>query len=303
MKLPFQRSGLFAAVALSFATLSLTLAAPVAHAAGEKASIVVEGVQMPAWIERSGARPEPLTPGTELRPSDQIKTGAGSRLLLRSSDGSSVKLGENATFKLNSLEQRGNVFAAAMNVLEGAFRFTTDKFARHRQRREVDIQVATVTAGIRGTDLWGKSDASKQIVCLIEGRIQVTPPGESAITMDQDKQFYVRDQGKSQPVAAVPDEQIKTWSAETEIEAGKGAMRRGGQWKIGLGNATSQEEALKLYDDVRAAGYAASLYPSLQGDKRVYSVRIGNLPSKAEAVALADELKGKFGSDAPKIFK
>ena len=37
----------------------------------------------------------------------------------------------------------------------------------------MSIRVATVTAGIRGTDLWGKSAADRQIVCLIEGRIEV----------------------------------------------------------------------------------------------------------------------------------
>ena len=33
-----------------------------------------------------------------------------------------------------------------------------------------------MTAGIRGTDLWGSSDAERDLVCLVEGRITVTHP-------------------------------------------------------------------------------------------------------------------------------
>jgi hypothetical protein len=290
---PFLRRAALAA-ALALAAFQ-ALAAP-------GASIVVEGVQMPAWIVRGAAQPQPLSPGMQLKPDDQLRTGAGSRLLLRSSDGSSVKLGENASFKLDQLQMRtGNVFAAGMDVLQGAFRFTTDVFARHRQHREVSIHIATVTAGIRGTDLWGKSDADKQTVCLLEGKISVTPPGESDITLDQPNQFYQRTGGQSQPVGSVSAEQIKLWSAETEIQAGQGAARRGGKWKVNLGSAESQDDAFRLYDAARAAGYAASIHPATAGDKRVYNVRIANLPSKAEAEALAARLKGKFEGSEPKV--
>ena len=50
--------------ALAF-TLALALTSPPAFAAS-KASIVVEGVQMPAWVERGGDRPVPLSPGMEI---------------------------------------------------------------------------------------------------------------------------------------------------------------------------------------------------------------------------------------------
>jgi hypothetical protein len=83
----------------------------------------VEGLQLPAWVER-GASPS-FSPGREL-------------------------------------------FRAALNVLEGAFRFTTDVAAKTR-KREVSIRAAQVTAGIRGTDLWGRSRPGNEIVCLIEG--------------------------------------------------------------------------------------------------------------------------------------
>ena len=287
-------------LALSVASVFAFFASS-AFAAGAPA-VVVEAVQMPAWVERAGAQPVPVYPGMELKANDQVKTGVNSRLLLRTQDGSSVKLGEKATYRLGDAQMRpGNVFAASMSVFEGAFRFTTDTLQKFRGKREVSITVATVTAGIRGTDLWGKSDIDKQIVCLIEGKIDVGAQGEKPVVMDQALQFYVREKGQSQPVGLVDPAQLRQWSAETEIETGRGAVRRGGRWKVTLGVADSQQAALKLYDDVRAAGYPAVILPAISGDKHVYNVRVVNLPSKAEAESLAASLKGKLGADSPTV--
>jgi hypothetical protein len=260
---------------------------------------VVEGVQMPAWVERSG-RTSPVAPGMALQAGDQVKTGAGSRLLVKLAEGSLVKLGENGTLRIGELAPTQDLFKAAMRVLEGAFRFSTDLAARQR-RREVNITVATVTAGIRGTDLWGRSRNEREIVCLIEGRIEVGAEGEQPVLMDQPRQFYVRDKGKTQPVGFVEPQQLNEWAKETEIERGKGAARLGGKWSVVLATAANQRDALMVYDEVRKAGYPAEIRPSKDADKRSYVVRIRNLPSKAEASALADQLRGKHGVEKPVV--
>jgi cell division septation protein DedD len=161
--------------------------------------------------------------------------------------------------------------------------------------------VATVTAGIRGTDLWGRSRNEREIVCLIEGRIEVGAEGEQPVVMDQPRQFYVRDKGKTQPVGLVEPQQLNEWAKETEIERGKGAARRGGKWSVVLATAANQRDALMMYDEVRKAGYPAEIRPSKDADKRSYVVRIRNLPSKAEAAALADALRGKHGVQNPAV--
>ena len=283
-------------------TLALALAAAAAAAAS---AAVVEGVQMPAWIERTevgAVRRVPLAAGMALKPGDEIKTGSGARVYVKLAEGSMVKLGENASLRLLDLApaERGGIFKAALNVLEGAFRFTTDVIARER-RREVSIKVATVTAGIRGTDLWGKSTRDREIVCLIEGKIEVGAEGEKPVTMDQPRQFYRRDKGKTQPVGFVDPKQLAEWAAETEIEAGKGAARRGGKWKVTLARADTQDAALAVYDQLRAAGFAAEIHPAKAGDRRVYVVRIGQLPSRAEAEALAARLRGRHGVAEPEV--
>jgi hypothetical protein len=277
-------------------TAALALAATQALAA---AAATVEGVQMPAWVERGGQRMA-LAPGMELRAGDQLNTGAGSRLVVKLAEGSLVKLGENGSLHFAELDPAREMFRAALSVLEGAFRFTTDVLAKGR-RREVSVRMATVTAGIRGTDLWGRSRAKNEIVCLIEGQAEIGAEGEPAVTLDQPLQFYQRQEGTTQPVGFIAKQQLDQWASEVELEAGKGAARRGGRWSVRLARADNQNDALRVYDELRSAGYPAEIFPTMDGDKRAYVVRIRSLPSQAEAQALAERLRGRFGIDNPSV--
>jgi hypothetical protein len=278
---------------------AMLVAALFAGAAAAQPAAVVEGVQMPAWVERDGRR-TPAAPGMELKAGDQVRTGAGSRLLVKLSEGSLVKLGENGTLRVAELSPTKELFKGALGVLEGAFRFTTQKIGANR-RRDININVAQVTAGIRGTDLWGKSIPTRQVVCLIEGRIEVGAPGETPATLYQSRQFYQRNNNVTAPIGFVEPAQLAEWAKETEIEAGKGAARAGGRWRVDLLTAENQNDALRVYDQVREAGYAARIVPAMEGDKRVYIVRIRNLPVKIEADSLAGQLKGKYGVTDPKV--
>jgi hypothetical protein len=52
---------------------------------------------------------------------------------------------------------------------------------------------------------------------------------------------------------------------------------------VHLARADSQNDALRVYDELRNAGYPAEIFPTMDGDKRAYVVRIRSLPSRAEA--------------------
>jgi len=264
-------------------------------AAAAQPNAVVEAVQMPAWMERGGAR-IPLTPGMELKDTDQLHTGANAKLLLKMGEGSLVRLGESGTLKLDHLSHgKDKVFAAALNVFQGAFRFTTAALLQQR-RRNINITIATVTAGIRGTDVWGKAAADRDIVCLIEGKIEVQRGQDQPFLMDQPLSFYIAPKNAPPlPVAPVDPAQLRIWSAETQIAPGSGAAYRGGKWKVIAASVETQADALKLYDALRAGGYAASIRPAISGEKRIYDVLLTHLPSKAEAEALAGLLRGKMG--------
>jgi hypothetical protein len=278
-------------------TLALVLGVASIQALAQPA--VIEGVQMPAWRERDGKR-SPLVPGMELRAGDRILSGKDARVVVRLSEGSVVKLGENGTLRLAEIEPSREIFRAALEVLQGAFRFTTDIAAKTR-KREVSVRVDTVTIGVRGTDFWGRSRAELQLVCLIEGAIQVGAQGEQPVTMDQPRQFYRRDKGKTQPVGRVEPKQLEQWALETDVEAGKGALRRGGRFSVALLATAEQAQANSVRNQLHEAGYPAEVATRKEADKTTYVVRIRQLPSREEAQALSNRLKGRFGISEPKV--
>jgi hypothetical protein len=55
-----------------------------------------------------------------------------------------------------------------------------------------------------------------------------------------------------------------------------------------------EEAAHAIRDKLRDAGYPAEVARRKEADKVVYHVRIRHLPSREEAQALANQLKGKF---------
>jgi hypothetical protein len=278
--------------------LALVVASASLQALAQPAA-VIEGVQMPAWRERDGAR-APLVPGMELRAGDRIVSGKDARIVVRLSEGSVVKLGENGRLVLAELQPAKELFRAALQVLEGAFRFTTDVAAKAR-KREVSVRVDQVTIGVRGTDFWGRSRAERQIVCLIEGAIEVGAAGEPAVAMSQPRQFYVRDKGRTQPVGIVEAKQLEQWAAETDLQPGKGALRSGGRFGVQLAVADKREALVSIQKQLSDAGYPAEIAQRKEGAKLTYIVRIRQLPSRAEAQALADQLQGKFGVKEPRV--
>jgi hypothetical protein len=253
----------------------------------------VESVQLSASVER-GKQVFPLAPGMELKEGDRANTGARSRLMLKLAEGSTVKLGEKASLFFDKAQTRDDgVFEAALFVAEGAFRFTTGALGRLTGKRDVTIAVNNVTAGIRGTDLWGKSTQESDIVCLIEGSIEVTPPGEKPFTLDQRYSFYTLEGNLSKPVETVPADKMSAWAAETEQESGQGVATRGGKWKISAAGFRKSGDALEAYNALRRAGYAAEFFPEKSGEARSYTVRLSNFASEKDAKFAVEALKAQ----------
>lgn len=269
------------------------------HAALAQVAATVEGVQMPAWIERNGVR-SPLLPGMELKAGDAVITGGDSRAMIKLAEGSVVKLGANGQLRFVELNATEQIFKGALAVLEGAFRFTTDVGSRNR-KREVSIRAAQVTTGIRGTDVWGKAQTGNEIVCLIEGEVEVVAQGEAPVKLDKPLQFYRRVDGKTQPVGAVDPAQLDKWATMVDLQRGTGLARAGGRVTVELGRFDSRSDAIGLREEVRKAGYPAVMIPLRGAEKTTYVVHIRQLASRAEGQALAEQLRGKYGVTEPKV--
>ena len=252
----------------------------------------VEAVQYPAWLERGG-HTVPLAPGTTLQARDRLRTGDNARVQLRLGEGSTVKLGERAQFVIERAEDRG-VFRAALSVIAGAFRFTGQALNR---RRDISIRVNNATAGIRGTDLWGKSTEERDIVCLIEGRISVVSPGHPEVTLDQPLDFYQQRRGAAPEVAKVDAKQLEIWARETELSPDGPVASAAGKWRVIAGVYAKRDHALRLNRALRAAGYPFQVVPK-DAD---FAVQLGGLSGEGEARALMANLRGIPGIELPKV--
>ena len=79
----------------------------------------------------------------------------------------SFKLGAYTIMNMETLLSSDNgVFKATLNVLKGVFRFTSTKSAK----RDITLKIGpSITAGIRGTDVWGSAERQdRALICLIE---------------------------------------------------------------------------------------------------------------------------------------
>lgn len=272
-----------------------------AFTASAAPNAVVDAVQAPAWRERAEQR-LPLTPGMTLENRDRVITGSGARAIVQLADGSAVKFGENVNVAVNALKQEKNgTFTAALDVVKGAFRLTTDIFRKYQIQRAINVRTGTVTIGIRGTDLWGRSNDEKDFVCLLEGRIAVSHPQGEPTELTEPLQFYGADKGKAPgPVASVEREQLAKWALETELQDAFGTQKQGGRWSLRYRQG-GEADALALYDQLNAAGYAAKIMPVSVGGSYRYEVRLGKLVTEREALALADRLTRDLHVPAPSL--
>lgn len=272
-----------------------------AFAASAAPNAVVDAVQAPAWRERAEQR-LPLTPGMTLENRDRVITGTGARAIVQLADGSAVKFGENVNVAVNALKQEKNgAFTAALDVVKGAFRLTTDIFRKYQTQRAINVRTGTVTIGIRGTDLWGRSNDERDFVCLLEGRIAVSHPQGEPTELTEPLQFYGADKGKAPgPVAAVEREQLAKWALETELQDAFGTQKQGGRWTLRYRQG-GEADALALYDQLNAAGYAAKIMPVSVGSGYRYEVRLGKLVTEREALALADRLTRDLHVPTPSL--
>ena len=267
----------------------LALAANNLFAATGEAVLTVESVLSPAWVERANGRREPLAAGMALNGKEKVHTGDGGRATLRLAEGSSIKLGEAAMISVDDVARKGDagVVTAALDVVRGAFRFTTGLLQKTSGQRDVKFRVNAITAGIRGTDVWGKSEGDRDVICLLEGNVTVSH-GAAQFQMNQPNTFYIAPRtGQAQPPSSVSPQQVKEWSDETEIFPKMGGARAGGTSIVRVASAPDEASANALRDKLRESGFPATIAVGGQG----YDVRIDSLPDAGEASVLAERLR------------
>lgn len=275
-----------------------------AFGAEAAAVVTVEALAPPAWVFRNG-QPGPASVGLELAPGEILKTGAGGRARLRLPDGSTFKLGENSRFFVADSTvstEAGRLFRATLRVLTGAFRFTTPAPATADIPRDVTIRLPTLTAGIRGTDVWGKALDGRERIVLIEGKVGVRADSGEEVSIERHLSMVEKNPGVPLSAATpITPADLETYALETEITNDSAGQERGGPWKVTALATRAQREALAVYDRLRAAGFHAVIEPTGQRSSVIYRVRLTGLASRQGAIALADRIRGSFGMNGTAV--
>ncbi len=265
------------------------LAAPSARAAAD--ATVVEAVQLPAHIERSGQR-RAAEPGALLRGGDKAITDTGSRMLLRMSDRSTIRLGEATQFLIDSLDNTPNGDARQLNtglkLITGVFRYATDYASKALgNKTTLNLELATATVGIRGTDFWAMTDAEHDAVCVFEGHVAVEREAKPTIDLQKPGAFWVvfTNQPEKPAGQATPD-QLAKFIGQAEMQPGKGVVLQGGEWRLVAASGVSGPDANVLRTRLQEAGYPARVVAQDKG----FEVRINQFATERDAQAVLARL-------------
>ncbi len=278
---------LFACSIVVFMSASALHAAPLAG---------VELLQAPAWLIRDEAR-MPLALGAELMEGDRIETAANSRVILRLGEDSRIKLGAEADFEVSLIDDgktADGVFVAFFDVLKGAFRFTTTAIGKLRQR-DIAVQLRTVTVGIRGTDVWGKAEDSRDFVVLLEGAVELDREGET-FQLDEPMSLFMAPRGEApDPIGPVNPDELAIWAQETEPQAGAGIQKAGGTVVLHLPTHTNEASAIALVDRLGEAGYSATITELQVGGRSWFHVSQAQFASREDAMATLNAMQSLGG--------
>lgn len=260
----------------------------------QAATTTVEAVQVPAWVERHGDR-RPAQPGQLLRDGDKALTAAGSRMLLRMSDRSVIKLGEQTELVLQQVASTQPVAAgpkevkAALRLVTGVFRYATDYSSKALgNKRELNLELATATVGIRGTDFWSMTDAEHDAVCIFEGAVEVVRAGQPGIALEKPGAFWVVFTGQAeQPAGQATPDQLAKFIGQAEMSPGQGVLLEGGRWRVVVALLPGVSDAATLRERLRTAGYPAELIA--RGGR--HEVRINQFGTREDAQTVLARLQ------------
>lgn len=283
-----RRSMLQAGLAAAVATTLPATSAPAATRTPPR-TLVVEAVQMPAWVD--GAERRPLGPGDSVTTGEPLETGADAAVLLLMPEGSAVRLGEKTRLTVQRLGVENDLgtitVRSRMTVADGFLRFTTSPISQALGRREVEVNLRTATIGIRGTDFWTMTDAVHDAACLFEGKVALDTRDQGALVLDQPTAFWARFFDKPvQPVGNASPAELARFLRSTEPQPGKGMAITGGRWRVVAAALRDPSAAAAVARGLRQAGYPARV----KAARGLHEVRIDHLVSRIDAQAVLDKI-------------
>lgn len=292
------------------AIVGLVLALPLFVRASEpQAYAYVSAVQPPAWLEDNGQRTA-LSASSPIVPGHIYSTGKDGRLQIVMADGSVVKLGENSKLEFPDLQllQRGTdgVLKGALKIIHGTFRYTAQPSGFVR-KRELDIFLGpALTVGIGNPDLWGQSNSTQDLACLLQGKIKLRnlqAPARPSLPLEHAGSVYIAPRGKTAAalVQASP-EQLQSWMPQTELDASRPSLQSNGAYGVLVAVYLDEAHARAIVSDINLKGYPAILRRENRDGTPVFNVLIEGLSNARIAAAYAEALKKPLYLKNPRVW-
>ncbi len=152
----------------------ILLAAAAVFVAGEVRAYENIGVASFVRNEVTGVLPTRsvvINVGENVVRDEIVKTSQDSVAKLVFTDSSNLSIGPNSVVKLDKFVAAGasTYGKATINVLKGAFRFTTGHF----DKRAYEVKTGVATIGVRGTIYEGRAEPRRTILNVLEGVVRV----------------------------------------------------------------------------------------------------------------------------------
>jgi hypothetical protein len=180
-----------------------------------------------------------------------------------------------------------------LRLVTGVFRYATDVASKLAgNQRQLNLQLATATVGIRGTDFWSMTDADHDAVCVFEGQVAVLREQKPEIALTKPGAFWVVFTGQPEKPAgqATPD-QLAKFIDQADLAPGSGVLVQGGRWRAVLGLLPNAAQAAELRARLASAGYPAEV---LAKEGR-FEVRINQLATEQDAKSVVARLAAQPG--------
>jgi hypothetical protein len=121
-----------------------------------------------------GSQTLTLQIGSEIEALDRLMTGENTRLELVMADDTKLTLGADAELVIDAFvyQPEENHGSAILDVIAGAFRFTTGKISGMTDK-SVTVKTGFANLAVRGTDFWGGPIDESHGVLVLDGEVEV----------------------------------------------------------------------------------------------------------------------------------
>lgn len=191
--------------------------APPLYSQAPSRSGKIKSIVGTANIRRSGTvNWVPARVNMPVKERDAVRTFIESELELETSDGTILKLGENATLELDKLTTNGNADNTKVKILNGNLVANVKKLVNNNSKFE--FETPTATAAIRGTVVGFDVGKEKTTIKVFEGVVLVTPNGTKRGVEVKDNEMTSVIKGQKE--IKIEKLEVKQGEPQPKIESG-----------------------------------------------------------------------------------